>query len=91
MMQSKARHTISCDYFLKLLDDPDFQREFLLSHLSRSYDRSIKKLINIAQREFGIDPDSIERQRIARRFQMRLSILESEKRVERKANGWRLK
>jgi len=90
MMQSGARH-VSADFFFKLLDDPDFQREFLLSHLSRGYDRSIKKLINIAQREFGIDPDSIERQRIARRFQMRLSILESEKRVERKANGWRLK
>ena len=91
MMQSEARHTISSDYFLKLLDDPNFQREFLLSHLSRSYDRSIKKILNIAERELGLELDSRERISIARKLRMRLDILEYERKVERRGTLWRLK
>jgi len=91
MMQSEARHTISSDYFLKLLDDPNFQREFLLSHLSKNYERSIKRLVSIAERELCLDLDSRERQRVAKRFQYRLSILEFEKRVERRGDRWKLK
>jgi len=91
MMQSEARHTISCDYFLKLLDDPDFQTKFILLHLSKDYERSIRRLVNIAERELCLDLDSRERQRVAKRFQYRLSILEFEKRVERRGNRWRLR
>ena len=91
MMQSEARHTISSDYFLKLLDDPNFQREFLLSHLSRSYERSIRRLINIAEKELGLDLDPRERQRVAKRFQYRLYILEYERRVVRRGDRWMLR
>ena len=91
MMQSEVRHVNSTDYFLKLLDDPDFQREFLLSHLSRDYERSIRRLVSIAERELCLDLDSRERQRVAKRFQYRLSLLEFEKRVERIGDRWRLK
>jgi len=91
MMQSEARHTISSDYFLKLLDDPNFQREFLLSHLSRSYDRSIKKILNIAERELGLELDSRERISIARKLRMRLDILEYERKVERRGTLWKLR
>jgi len=91
MMQSEARHTVSADYFLKLLDDPNFQREFLLSHLSRSYDRSIKKILNIAERELGLELDSKERMRIARRLRNRLVILEYERKVERRGTLWKLR
>jgi len=91
MMQSEARHVAPVDYFLKLLDDPDFQREFILSHLSKNYERSIRRLVSIAERELCIDLDSRERQRVAKRFQYRLSILEFEKRVERIGDRWKLK
>jgi len=91
MMQSETRHTISSDYFLKLLDDPNFQREFLLLHLSSRYYRSIKKVLNIAEREQGLGLDSKERMKIARRLRNRLAILEYERKVERRGTLWRLK
>ena len=91
MMQSEVRHVNSTDYFLKLLDDPDFQREFLLSHLSRDYERSIRRLVSIAEKELCLDLDSRERQRVAKRFQYRLSVLEFEKRVERRGDRWKLR
>ena len=91
MMQSEARHTVSADYFQKFLDDPNFQREFLLSHLSRSYDRSIKKILNIAERELGLELDSRERISIARKLRMRLDILEYERKVERRGTLWKLR
>ena len=91
MMQSEARHVVSADYFLKLLDDPDFQREFILSHLSKNYERSIRRLISIAERELRFDLDSRERQRVAKRFQHALAVLEIEKRVERTGDRWKLK
>ena len=91
MMQSEASCTISSDYFLKLLDDTDFQTEFILMHLSNNYERSIRRLINIAERELHLDLDSRERQRVAKRFQYRLSILELEKRVERRGDRWKLR
>jgi len=91
MMQSEVRHVNSTDYFLKLLDDPDFQKEFLLSHLSRDYERSIRRLVSIAERELCLDLDSRERQRVAKRFQYRLSVLEFEKRVERRGDRWKLR
>jgi len=91
MMQSEVRHVNPTDYFLKLLDDPNFQREFLLSHLSRDYERSIRRLVSIAERELCLDLDSRERQRVAKRFQYRLSVLEFEKRVERRGDRWKLK
>jgi len=91
MMQSEARRIAPVDYFLKLLDDPDFQREFLLSHLSRDYERSIRRLVSIAERELCIDLDSRERQRVAKRFQHALAVLEIERRVERTGDRWKLK
>jgi len=91
MMQSEARHNISSDYFLKLLDDPNFQREFLLLHLSPSYYRSIKKVLNIAERELGLELDSNERMSIARRLRNRLDILEYERKVERRGTLWKLR
>ena len=91
MMQSEARRVAPIDYFLKLLDDPDFQREFLLSHLSRDYERSIRRLVSIAERELCLDLDSRERQRVAKRFQYRLYILEYERRVARKGDRWMLR
>jgi len=91
MMQSEVRHVNSTDYFLKLLDDPDFQKKFLLSHLSRSYDRSIKRILNIAERELGLELDSHERMSIARRLRNRLDILEYERKVERRGTLWRLR
>jgi len=91
MMQSEARHVVSADYFLKLLDDPNFQREFLLSHLSRSYDRSIRRILNIAERELGLELDTHERISVARKLRMRLDILEYERVVERRGNLWRLR
>ena len=90
MMQSEAR-LVSADYFLKLLDDPNFQTKFILLHLSKDYERSIKRLISIAERELCLDLDSRERQRVAKRFQYRLAILEFEKRVERTGDRWKLK
>jgi len=90
-MQSEEHRIISPDHFLRLLDDPDFQKKFLLSHLSRDYVRSIRRLISIAEREFCLDLDSRERQRVAKRFQYRLSVLEFEKRVERTGDRWKLK
>jgi len=90
-MQSEARHVVSADYFLKLLDDPNFQREFLLSHLSRSYDRSIRRILNIAERELGLELDTHERISVARKLRMRLDILEYERVVERRGNLWRLR
>jgi len=91
MMQSESRHVVSADYFLKLLDDPNFQREFLLLHLSPSYYRSIKKVLNIAERELGLELDSRERISIARKLRIRLDILEYERKVERRGTLWRLK
>ena len=86
MMQSEEHHVISPDHFLKLLDDPDFQKKFLLSHLSRSYDRSIKRILNIAERELGVELDSHERISVARKLRMRLDMLEYEREVERRGN-----
>ena len=91
MMQSEVRHVVSTDYFLKLLDDPDFQKKFLLSHLSRSYDRSIKRILNIAERELGLELDSHERISVARKLRMRLDMLEYEREVERRGTLWRLR
>jgi len=91
MMQSEEYHVISPDHFMKLLDDPDFQTKFILLHLSKDYERSIKRLISIAERELCLDLDSRERQRVAKRFQYRLAILEFEKRVERTGDRWKLK
>jgi len=91
MMQSEEHHVISPDHFLKLLDDPDFQKKFLLSHLSRSYDRSIKRILNIAERELGVELDSHERISVARKLRMRLDMLEYEREVERRGTLWRLR
>ena len=91
MTQSEARHVVSADYFLKLLDDPDFQTKFILMHLSRSYDRSIKRILNIAERELGLELDSHERISVARKLRMRLDMLEYERKVERRGNLWRLR
>jgi len=88
---AEARHVVSSDYFLKLLDDPDFQREFLLLHLSPSCYRSIKKVLNITERELGLDLDSNERMSIARRLRNRLAILEYERKVERRGTLWKLR
>jgi len=60
-------------------------------HLSRSYDRSIKKILNIAERELGLKLDSRERMSIARRLRTRLGILEYEGKVERREALWRLR
>ena len=91
MMQSGSRHAVPSDYFSKLFDDPDFQREFLLLHLSPSYYRSIKKVLNIAERELGLELDSRERISIARKLRMRLDILEYERKVERRGTLWKLR
>jgi|YelNatPaOPRAMG01_1025707.scaffolds.fasta_scaffold408065_1 hypothetical protein len=90
MMRYLTQHAISRDFFLRL-DDPDLQREFLLLHLSRSYDRPIKKILNIAERELGLKLDSRERMSIARRLRTRLGILEYDGKVERRETLWRLR
>jgi len=91
MMQSEEYQVISPDHFLRLLDDTDFQTKFILLHLSKDYERSIRRLINIAEKELRLDLDPRERQRVAKRFQYRLSVLEFEKRVERRGDRWKLR
>jgi len=90
-MQSEEYQVISPDHFMRLLDDTDFQTKFILLHLSKEYERSIRRLINIAERELGLDLDPRERQRVAKRLQYRLCTLEYERRVVRRGDRWMLR